>query len=230
MSLFTDLKPLARRSPAPRWLERHGAGRLAGEVAAGAAVLAAGGLLAYWLKERSQEEAEHRVLERDGAFSLRRYIPLVVAATSAQGTMAEALDKGFSRLYGYIADRDGARASGESGRRIAMTVPVMAVPDEHPGSWKIRFVMPRGHFRSTLPEPARGIAIEEVPGRTIAAVRFAGRASNRELLARKHRELVSWMAGRGFSASADPEFAGYNAPIIPRPARRSEWWIPVEAR
>ena len=227
MRLPDEITSLSRRLGLPAPARRRRPALLAGEIAAGAVALAAGGLLAYWLKERAQEEAAHTVLESDGPFSLRRYAPLVLASTRAGGSITAALDQGFGRLYAYIAGRERARRPGESTRGIAMTVPVTAAADNHPGQWAVRFIMPRGWFRDTLPEPADGVIIEEQPGRLIAAVRFPGRASDRELMARKREALLNWVAVRGLRPSGEPEFAGYNAPIVPGPVRRNEWWVPI---
>ena len=229
MSLLTDSTATLRRLVATRPSERRSASRLAGEIAIGVATVAATGLLAYWVRQRLQQEAEHTVLERDGEFSTRRYSPLVFVSAPSNGSLVDALDSGFARIAAYIRGTGDGRRAGESDEKIPMAVPVLASPADHPGSWKVRFVMPRGYFRSTLPEPGEGVSIEEMPGRVVAAVRFAGRASDRELLARKRGELLDWIQSRGLTASAEPEFAAYNAPIIPGPARRNEWWIPLAA-
>lgn len=203
--------------------------RLAGEIAVGAAGLAIGGLALYFLKERSQEEAEHRVLEREGAFSIRRYDRLITAQVRRYGTLADALDRGFRPLADYISAKRGARRAGAGRRRIAMTVPVTVSPGEEAGGWTVRFVMPRAWSRASLPEPADGVALGEREPRTVAAVRFAGRATDRELIAGKRAELLEWTRQRGLRTRGEPEFAVYNAPIVPGALRRNEWWVEVDS-
>jgi hypothetical protein len=204
-------------------------GRIAGEVALGVAGLAASGFALYFIKERSQEEAEHTVLERDGAFSLRRYGRLVTAEVSRYGPLTDALDEGFRPLSDYIFNKHEARQAGATSRRIAMTVPVMAAPGDQSGSWLIRFVMPREWDRASLPEPVNGVRLGEIAPRTVAALRFSGRGTDRELMARKRRELLDRLQDRGLHILSEPEFAAYNAPIVPGVLRRNEWLVEVKA-
>jgi hypothetical protein len=214
--------PSLGRNPSP--------GRLAGEIALGAAGLAVGGMALYLLKERTQEEAEHTVIESDGAFSLRRYGRLVTAEVRRSGPLTAAMDKGHRSLADYIGARRGARRAGGDGRSIPMTVPVSLVPGENSGAWTIRFVMPRAWERSRLPEPANGVTLGELPPRTLAAVRFAGRAADRELIVKKRQALLDWVARRGLVTLGEPEFAAYNAPIVPAALRRNEWWVEVRTK
>ncbi len=210
---------MARTAP------KRGLGRKVAKATLATASLGVAGLFAYWLRERAYASAEYEVVRKDRSFSLRRYAPMVVASTETSGVLHDALDSGFRRLFGYISgDR---RAPSEDASAIAMTTPVVAVPGEHPGSWKVRFGMPPGAFPSTLPAPGNDVSIEQVPGRLIAAVRFAGRETNSTLTAERREDLIAWVRLQGLSPIGEPEFAGYNAPIIPGPARRNEWWIEV---
>ena len=61
-------------------------------------------------------------------------------------------------------------------------------------------------------------------------MRFAGRGADRELIADKREELLDWVRKRGLTTSSEPEFAAYNAPIVPGVLRRNEWWVEVETR
>lgn len=216
-----------------RFIERRSpgrtAGRLAGEIAIGAATLAAGGFAAYFIKERSQEEAEHTTIERDGAFSLRRYSPRIVAEVSRYGRLTEAMDEGFKALFDYIAAKPGGRAEGARQDKIAMAVPVSVAPaKEQSGDWLVRFTLPRAWTRDRLPEPGHDIKLVDRPARTIAAVRFGGRGTDFNLVERQRQALLSWIRGRGLVAQTDPEFAAYNAPIVPGLLRRNEWWVEVD--
>lgn len=224
---------LSHRRPSlsfDRHARRRSPRRLAGELALGAAGLVVSSFALYFLKERSQEEAEHSVLERDGAFSLRRYARLVTAEAHVGGTLAEAMDAGYRPLADYISGGRDARQPGATDRKIAMTVPVTVSPDDQPGRWLVRFVMPRAWSRATLPEPADEVALGELPPRTLAVVRFAGKGTDRDLLARKREELLQWVRKRGLHTLGEPEFAACNAPIVPGPLRRNEWWVEVQAK
>lgn len=211
---------------APR---RRSGGRLAGEIAVGVATLAIGGLAAYFIKERSQEEAEHRTLSRDGAFSLRHYPARTVAQVKRHGPLAQAMDEGFRPLADYIAAKPGARAGGdEEGEKLAMAVPVSVAPAAKSGEWAVRFTLPREKTRERLPEPTGDVHLTELPARIVAVVRFAGRGTDRKLIERQRQALMSWIEGRGLVAVSEPEFAAYNAPIVPGLLRRNEWWVEVE--
>jgi hypothetical protein len=212
--------PARRRSPR----------RIAGELALGAAGLALGGFALYLARERTLEEAEHSVLERDGAFSLRRYGRLVTAHVQRYGPLADALDEGYRPLADYISAKRDARLPGTNTRRIAMTVPVTVSPGDQSGAWTILFVMPRAWSRASLPEPGNGVQLGEIAPRTVAAVRFAGRGTDRELIAKKRDELLDWARMRGLQKVGDPEFAAYNAPFVPGALRRNEWWIEVQTK
>lgn len=210
--------------------KRASPGRLAGRIALGAAGLALSGFALYFIKERSQEEAGHRLLESDGGFSLRRYDRLVVAEVRSTGTLAEAMDEGYRPLADYIGAKPGARAEDATSRKIAMTVPVTVSPAEQAGVWTVRFVMPHAWSRASLPEPAGEVTLGEIAPRTLAVVRFAGRGTDHDLIAEKHRELLEWVAKRGLHPLGEPEFAAYNAPIVPGSLRRNEWWVEVGRR
>lgn len=88
--------------------------------------------------------------------------------------------------------------------------------------------MPARYSRKTLPTPPPGVTIEEVPGRRLAAVRFAGVADDGDL-AGKEAELRQWIEAQGLKAVGPAEFAFYNSPMIPGPLRRNEVLIPVSA-
>jgi hypothetical protein len=221
---------LAAALPRRRHPSLDRSGRLAGEIALGAAGLAVAGFGLYFVKERSQEEAEHAVIERDRAITLRRYARAVIAEVTRYGTLTEALDEGFRPLFDYIAARREARPVGKRGAKLAMTVPVTIAPADQAGSWRIRFFMPRATSRASLPEPANGVVLRDVPARTLAAVRFGGRATDRDLIAGKRDELLAWVEKRGLQALSEPEFATYNAPIVPGLLRRNEWWVDVSSK
>jgi hypothetical protein len=200
------------------------AGSIVGSLVVGTVLLGAGALAAQWLRERSETEPDYDVLREDGPISMRRYRPMIVATANIGGSMKNAMESGFRRLFAYISGK--TRPSGED-TRIAMTVPVIAAPSDHPGGWLIRFVMPTGKPIQALPQPGMGVTIDEVPGRMIAAIRFPGRITEQSMATGELNELRTWIEAQGFKAKGEPEFAAYNSPIIPGPMRRNEWWIEV---
>ena len=200
----------------------------AGIALAGLGALALGGFAAYYLQERTQEQPEHDVLETDGAFSLRRYAPALTAETRRIGTRDNAMRSAFGTLAAYIFAKPGGRAGTADDRKIAMTVPVTATPDPDDEEWIVRFNLPKKWSRASLPVPGAGVTITEQPARTLAVVQFAGNAKDESLVAENRARLLAWIDRRGLIALSQPEFAGYNAPIVPGPLRRNEVWIEVD--
>jgi len=188
-------------------------------VGAGVAAAVAAGI--GYLLLSHDEETEFATVERDGAFSVRDYPRLLVAETVAQGLRESALSRGFLALADYVSGRQG-------GRRIPMTVPVLADGDDDGRGWRTRFVMPARLTPETLPVPDDGIVIRSLAARRIAAVRFAGEA-NDDALAAHEQELRGWIAEHGHSPSGPVEHAFYNSPLTPGPLRRNEVLIPLAA-
>jgi hypothetical protein len=186
--------------------------------AAGLGVAAAGAGL-YWLRERSVEKPDHRLVTSDGDYEVRRYPALLTAEAVSKGGRDRALGNGFGLLADYIF------AEGREGEEIAMTAPVIAEVEPGQG-WRVRFVMPRALTRETLPEPTQGVSIGELPARRIAAVRFGGRVDD-ALLAAKTEALQGWMEREGLMPAGPPQHAFYNSPFIPGPLRQNEVWIEV---
>ena len=180
-----------------------------------------GAAVAFVAHEKAVEKPVFTVEQEDGAYSVRRYPALLVAQTVATGERMGALSTGFSRLAGYIFAK--SRPDGDR-RRIAMTAPVLS--DRVDGGWRTRFVMPDAFSRETLPRPDPGIAVDEVPARRVAAVRFAGIADDASL-AEHERRLRAWLATRGLTAAGSADYAFYNSPFVPGPLRRNEVLIPL---
>jgi len=191
--------------------------RTAGKVAAGIGAAIAGGAAFFYVRELATEKPAFDLIEKDGACSIRRYPGVIVAETVRHGKRERALGNGFGVLADYIF------AESREGEAIAMTAPVLA--DRRGDDWRIRFVMPSKWTRATLPEPGPGVTIEELPARTMAAIRFAGRAGDADL-ARQEAALREWMLQRGLAAGK-VEHAFYNSPFIPGPLRRNEILIEV---
>jgi hypothetical protein len=55
-------------------------------------------------------------------------------------------------------------------------------------------------------------------------VSFAGRPGDIGLTEQEDR-LRGWLARRGETSEAEPEYAFYNSPVIPGPLRRNEVWL-----
>lgn len=190
-----------------------------GKILTGVAGLAAAGAAWMYLREKSVETPDHETLESGGLFEIRRYPALIMAETRQHGSRDRALGNGFGLLADYIF------AESREGDEIAMTAPVFAVPDGK--DWLIRFVMPKALARDDLPEPGPGVRIVELPARTVAVLRFGGRADDK-LLEAKAGELRARLAEKGIEPSGPIEHAFYDSPIMPGPLRQNEVIIGID--
>lgn len=156
------------------------------------------------------ESAPYKTTRADGAYEIRDYPSLRVAATARAGD-----DDSFMRLFRYI---EGANESRE---KIAMTTPVLMEAGE------MRFVMP-GKNRDRIPKPAsEQVAVRTVPARTVAAFRFSGlKSAGNEKEA--EAKLRAWVKSAGWAAAGDPFFAYYDPPWTPGWLRRNEVLLPVK--
>lgn len=189
-------------------------------VGAGVAAAVAAGL-GYLLLSRD-EETGFATVERDGAFSVRDYPRLVVAETVSLGQRESALSRGFLALADYVSGKGGG------GRRIPMTVPMLADGDEDGRGWRTRLVMPARLTPEALPAPIEGVVIRSLEARRLAAVRFAGETSD-DVLAAHEDELRGWIEQHGHRPAGPAEHAFYNSPLTPGPLRRNEVLIPLAA-
>lgn len=187
--------------------------------AAGVGLLAVAGAGYFFYREKSIEKPKHKVVERDGQFEVRDYPELLVAETTAGGSRAQALDKGFGQLADYIF------AKSRDGAKVAMTAPVVSA-EAGGGEWATRFVMPAKFTRETLPETGPGVRIATLAARKVAVISFGGAAEEDELAARE-QELRDWVGAKKFTPTGAPERAFYNSPFIPGPLRRTEILLPI---
>jgi DNA gyrase inhibitor GyrI len=192
-------------------------------IAAGLGI-AAIGVAAVYAQSRNTEEPEFALLRADGDFELRDYPALVVAEVTSSGDRQRASGASFRRLAAYIFAQD--RPQG--GERIAMTAPVLQ-DETAPNEWRMRFVMPSKYTLATLPSAPADIALTEMPARRMAAVRFAGNGSARDLALMEAR-LRDWMIGQRIMPAGSAEYAFYDAPMVPGALRRNEVLIPVAAQ
>ena len=192
-------------------------------IAAGIGLAAVGGAAVY-AQYRQTEQPDFAVVRADKDFELRDYPALVVAEVSHSGSRERASGASFRRLAAYIFAQD--RPAG--GETIAMTSPVLQ-NETRPGEWRMRFVMPSKYTLETLPPAPADIALTQVAARRMAAVRFSGNGSARDLALMEAR-LRDWLATQGLMPAGEAEFAFYDAPMVPGPLRRNEVLIPVAAQ
>ncbi len=161
------------------------------------------------------ESAEYRVVEADGAFEVRQYSPLMVAATD-MNFRSQGDDGSFMRLFRYISG-DNARK-----QKVAMTTPVFMDPDSDGDPGEMAFVIPKEVATEGVPSPAAdSVRIRQRPGGRFAVIRFSGRI-NDESYAQAEKRLRQWIQSRDLATDTEVEFAGYDPPWTPGPLRRNE--------
>ncbi|MEM8854625.1 MAG: heme-binding protein [Pseudomonadota bacterium] len=183
-------------------------------------------------------EPSFTVVSKDGDFEVRRYDPMIVAHVTVPGDRGEAANRGFRVLADYIfgANRPGEKIAmtapviqeptARDGQKIAMTAPVLQEP-AGADTWTVTFVMPAEFTMETLPAPkSETITIEQVPGDTMAVVRFSG-FNTKARLDEETQRLRAFMADKGLAVEGTPRFAFYNPPWTLPFLRRNEVMIPT---
>ena len=183
------------------------------------------------------EEPEYRVLAEREEYEIRAYESYLVAETIVEGDYGDSGGRGFRILAGYIFGDNQAsekmamtapvtREPAES-VKMNMTVPVISERVAEAQRYRYQFVMERKYTRETLPVPDDDrVTIREIPARTMAVHRYAGRwtASNFE----KHTEILLRALERdGIEVTGTPQSAAYNAPFTPPFLRRNEVLVEI---
>ena len=181
------------------------------------------------------EEAKYNVYKKDNSFEIRDYEPYILAEIIVDGSIEQAGNKVFNRLFNYISGENHssdeikmtAPVSQEPrGEKIRMTAPVSLQPAE--GRWAVSFMMPASYTLETLPIPNDPeINLRRVPARRMAAVRYSGFWSGEKYL-RSKKKLEAWIQKEGLTVAGDPIWARYNSPFTLWFLRRNEILIPIE--
>jgi effector-binding domain-containing protein len=168
-------------------------------------------------------------LQEDGSVQIRRYPSAVIATTTASGDYDASSRAAFKRLAGYIFGNNTRKESismtapviqQPSSVEIAMTAPVLQQSESD--GWTMAFIMPAAYTLETLPAPAdQRVTLLEIPGRTVAALRFAGRLTEARIFS-KADELTGWLTTRGYTALSAPRSAAYDPPWTIPFFRRNE--------
>ena len=184
------------------------------------------------------EEPAFKSLLKEGDYEVRQYAPTVVAEVVVGGDLDTASSRGFRLVAGYIfgGNRAVSAVSAEPGsERIAMTAPVVAVPEggqhlEGANRWRVQFVMPAKYTLATLPRPNNpAVSLRELPGHRTAVLRFSG-FMNEAKVEGKAEELRAWLQARGMRAVGPPRLLRYDPPWTLPFMRRHEVVFDVEAK
>jgi len=180
------------------------------------------------------EKANYTVLEKEDDFEIRQYEAQIVAETYVEGSLKDAGNDGFRRLYAYISGDNKKKQSismtapvgQEAGsEKIAMTAPVNQEKKE--SQWRVTFIMPVEYTLETLPEPIdERVRLLEEPGRLMAAVRYSGTWSEASYQENKSL-LEEYLQKRGLTQKGAAVWARYDPPFMPWFLRRNEVLIPI---
>lgn len=179
----------------------------------------------------SYESPRYRVVETIGNdVEIREYEPYLVAETVVDGSLEGAGSQGFRILAKFIF------GDNRQSEKIAMTAPVTQAPSETTkiamtapvtqqrsgDQYAIQFMMPSEYDRESLPTPNDPrIRIREVEERTLAAIRYSGRWSEKRY--ETHLDtLLQTLADAGYQPVGEPQWARYDPPFKPWFMRRNE--------
>jgi len=172
------------------------------------------------------ETVDYSLVKSIGEIEIRHY-PKIILATVKNASD----DIAYSILFRYISGGNRPKnkiaitppdISQGRNEQIVMTSPVIS------DSETFSFVMPTDLTLDTIPEPLDDrISINEVPERTVAVVRFSGRASHRDIQKRLD-ELVDILISYGLAAKSAPFLMRYNTPFTPGFLRRNEVGVEIE--
>lgn len=184
----------------------------------------------------SVEDAKYITISQTSHFELRDYPPQIVAETEVEGTLEDAGNKAFQKLFDYISGANQSRENismtspvtqEPASEKIAMTTPVGQ--QRTAGGWMVSFMMPASYTLETLPIPDNpDVRLRQIPARRMASVRYSGSWSAKRYL-RYLQDLEAWIAKNGFRILGEPVWARYNPPFTPWFLRRNEILIPVDS-
>lgn len=176
------------------------------------------------------EKPEYEVLLDLGKIEYRLYQPYVVVETVVQdGDYDAAVEAGFGRLFDYIsgANRSTSKISmtapvemARTGQEITGTSPMST--SQTPEGLRMAFMLPSEYSLQSAPRPVdEKVQLREMPERVVAAIRFSGRWTERNLT-RAESRLIENIADQELETVGPSVFAAYNPPFMPPFFRRNE--------
>lgn len=187
------------------------------------------------------EKPEYKVIKEYKNFEIRKYEPYLIAETEVKDKFEDATNRAFRILFDYISGNNekqekikmtspvNQRNAEGRGQKIKMTAPVsQEVKMQSDGKYKIAFIVPSKYDMETVPLPKDPrVNIREIPGQTIAAVKYSGNWSEEKY--RKHeKQLIDALQSKEIKIIGNPVFARYNPPFWPAFMRRNEILIEIE--
>lgn len=182
------------------------------------------------------EEPRFTVVDKVGAIEIRQYGPRLAADVIVQGDEEDARSNGFRPLADYIFGNNTTRTkidmtapvAQERNEKIAMTAPVSQTREG--SAWRVRFFMPAKYTLETLPKPNNpAVQIVQVPGETMAVLRFSNSRST-EAVAQRTAELLRGLENSRWIVAGAPVTWLYDPPWTLPFFRRNEVAVAVKGR
>lgn len=164
------------------------------------------------------EKQKYKVVHSEKEFEIRFYPSAVLATVYSDAkNYKELATPGFRKLAGYIF------GGNESETKISMTSPVHMDMK----SASMSFVMPSSYSEENLPKPDDpGVKIERTGDIYVAAIRFGGYASDKDL-SHYSEKLRTLLEEKGIRWYGNFRYLGYNPPFQPF-GRKNEIIVNVE--
>jgi hypothetical protein len=157
------------------------------------------------MASEKSETQPYKVVRIEKDFEIRFYPSTTMATiTSSAKTYKELGSSGFNKLAGYIF------GGNKEKKQIAMTSPVhMNINDS---SSTMSFVMPSNYDKNNLPLPNNSeVKIETTRDEYVAAIRFGGFASDKDIKENKEK-LENALKANDISYYGHFRYLGYNPP------------------
>ena len=179
------------------------------------------------------EEPHHLSEPLTDRVEIRRYGPRIAAETTVYADDEAARSTGFRRLAGYIFGGNHRNTKiamtapvAQQNEKIAMTAPVSQATGPDGGS-VIRFFMPAKWSFATLPEPDdEAVRLVEVPGETVAVLKFSGDRAPAAIDERTE-ELLQTLRDKGLEPAGAVVAWFYDPPWTVPFRRRNEVAVPI---
>jgi hypothetical protein len=164
------------------------------------------------------EKQKFKVVHSEKEFEIRFYPSAMLATVYSDArNYKELATPGFRKLAGYIF------GGNESETKISMTSPVHM--DMKNAS--MSFVMPSSYSEENLPKPDDpGVKIERTEDIYVAAIRFGGYASDKDI-SHYSEKLKTMLEAKGIRWYGNFRYLGYNPPFQPF-GRKNEIIVNVE--
>jgi len=178
------------------------------------------------------EEPKYETLLTDGPYEVRKYTPILVAETIAEGDMSEASNKGFRLIADFIFGNN--QATGSSGNeKIAMTAPVSVEAQSDDlniqiaKQWRISFVMPSQYTLATIPKPKNSaVNLREIAAKYFVVYRYSGFNSDSRVQS-KTEETIKWAIKKDLKIIGKPQLSRYDPPWTLPMFRRNEIMVEI---